>query len=84
MTDAPGNDNAKVQDLQKKRELNDAAKLELEQEKIEHDHTAKLGAIAADMFKSQTDRHVAHVQAATDLATAAMPPPPSNDNGSPS
>jgi hypothetical protein len=61
----------------------DAAKLELEQEKIDHDHTAKLGALAADMFKSQTDRHIAHVQAATDLATAAMPPPPSNDNGTP-
>ena len=63
--------------------LYDAAKLQLEQEKIEHDHTAKLGALAADMFKSQTDRHVAHVNAAVDLATAAMPPPPSNDNQGP-
>ena len=68
----------------RQKTLYEAAKLELEQEKIEHDHSAKLGAIAADMFKSQTDRHVAHVQAATDLATAAMPPPPSNDNESPS
>jgi hypothetical protein len=30
MTDVPGNDNAKVQDLQQKRELNDAAKELLE------------------------------------------------------
>jgi hypothetical protein len=64
--------------------LYDAAKLELEQEKVTHDHVAKLGALAADMFKTSTDRHIAHVQAVTDLATAAMPPPPSNDNGSPS
>jgi hypothetical protein len=72
----------------RQKTLYDAAKLELEQEKIRRDHDAKLGAVAADVFKAQreaqTDRHVAHVQSATDLATAAMPPPPSNDNGAPS
>ena len=61
----------------------DAARLQLEQEKIEHDHSTRLGQIAADMFKSSTDthvahvqsatdQHVAHVQAATDLATSQM------------
>jgi hypothetical protein len=72
----------------------DAAKLQLEQEKIEHDRSTRLGQIAADMFKSSTDthvahvqaatdQHVAHVQAATDLATSQMQADaqPSNDGG---
>lgn len=70
----------------RQKTLYDAGKLELEQDKINHDHAAKLGQIAADMFKAQTDRHVAHVQAATDLATTQMQADaqaqaPSNDEG---
>jgi hypothetical protein len=67
----------------KEKTVYDMQKLQLDAEKAHASHVTELGRMAADLFKGQldaeTDRHIAHVQAAVDLKTAAMQP--SNDNG---
>jgi hypothetical protein len=63
----------------------DMQKLALERANARAGHISDLGATAAEMFKTAalnaTDRHIAHVKAATDLAALSMPPDNGGDNG---
>jgi hypothetical protein len=59
----------------------DMQKLEIERAKAHAGHLANMSKVAADLFKSQTDAHVAHVQAASDQAVAETQAEAANDGG---
>jgi hypothetical protein len=60
----------------REKTMADMQRLEIERAKAHAGHISDLGKMAADIFKTQTDsetdRHVAHVQAASDQAVAAQ------------